>query len=96
MFSLPQDTLHVLGFVSWPRITRVTSLSALCCTGLCECSLHQMPPAAAEGLPPGKQHDVQKRDLPERERQIAYITYAWNLKYATSEPIYDTETDSRT
>ena len=33
----------------------------------------------------------------ERERQIPFgITYMWNLKYDTSEPIYETETDSRT
>ena len=31
----------------------------------------------------------------ERERQISYdITYMWNLKYDTSEPIYKTEIDS--
>ena len=24
----------------------------------------------------------------ERERQIPYITYMWNLKYGTCEPIY--------
>ena len=31
----------------------------------------------------------------ERERQIPYgITYIWNLKYGTKEPIYKTETDS--
>ena len=30
----------------------------------------------------------------ERERQIPYdITYLWNLKYGTNEPIYKTETD---
>ena len=33
----------------------------------------------------------------ERERQIPYdITYIWNLKYDTNEPIYETETDSQT
>ena len=33
----------------------------------------------------------------ERERQIPYdITYMWNLKYDTNEPIYKTETDSQT
>ena len=33
----------------------------------------------------------------ERERQIAYdITYIWNLKYDTNEPIYETETGSQT
>ena len=33
----------------------------------------------------------------ERERQIPYdITYMWNLKYDTNEPIYETETDSQT
>ena len=31
----------------------------------------------------------------ERGRQILYdITYTWNLKYDTNEPIYETETDS--
>ena len=31
----------------------------------------------------------------ERERQISYaITYMWNLKYGTNEPIYKTKTDS--
>ena len=48
-----------------------------------------MPPAAAEGLPPGKQHGLQKRDLPERERQIPYnVNYTWNLKYDMNELIY--------
>ena len=33
----------------------------------------------------------------ERERQVPYdIIYMWNLKYDTNEPIYETETDSRT
>ena len=28
----------------------------------------------------------------ERERQITYdITYMWNLKYDTNEPVYETE-----
>ena len=32
-----------------------------------------------------------------RERQIPYdITYMWNLKYDTNEPIYETETESQT
>ena len=31
-----------------------------------------------------------------RERQILYaVTYMWNLKYNTNEPIYETETDSQ-
>ena len=31
-----------------------------------------------------------------RERQIPYdITYMWNLKYNTNEPIYKTERDSQ-
>ena len=31
----------------------------------------------------------------ERERQVPYnITYMWNLKYGTNEPIYRTEIDS--
>ena len=31
----------------------------------------------------------------ERERQIQYgISYMWNLKYGTDDPIYKTETDS--
>ena len=33
----------------------------------------------------------------EEERQIPYdITYMWNLKYDTNEPIYETETESWT
>ena len=32
----------------------------------------------------------------ERERQIPYITYVWNLKYDTNEHIYETRTDSQT
>ena len=33
----------------------------------------------------------------ESERQILYdITYLWNLKYDTNEPIYETETESWT
>ena len=33
----------------------------------------------------------------EKERQTPYdITYMWNLKYGTNEPIYKTETDSQT
>ena len=33
----------------------------------------------------------------ERDRQIPYdITYMWNLKYNTNEPIYKAETDSQT
>ena len=32
-----------------------------------------------------------------REMQMPYdITYMWNLKYGTNEPIYKTETDSQT
>ena len=32
----------------------------------------------------------------DRERQMPYdITYMWNLKYDTNEPIYETETDSQ-
>ena len=32
-----------------------------------------------------------------RERQILYdITYMWNLKYDTNEPIFETERDSQT
>ena len=32
----------------------------------------------------------------ERERQIPHdITYTWNLKYDTNEPIYETETESQ-
>ena len=38
-----------------------------------------------------------KRSKPEREGQIPYgITYMWNLKYGTNEPMYKTETDSQT
>ena len=33
----------------------------------------------------------------ERERQIPYdITYMWNLKYNTNEPIFETEIESHT
>ena len=32
----------------------------------------------------------------ERERQIPYITYTWNLKYGTNEPTYKTEQESQT
>ena len=32
----------------------------------------------------------------QRERQVPYITYLWNLKDNTNEPIYKTETDSQT
>ena len=32
----------------------------------------------------------------ERERQLPYITYMWNLKYDTNELIYETETESQT
>ena len=39
--------------------------------------------------------DHTKWSKSERERQIPYdITYMWNLKYGTNEPIYETETDS--
>ena len=38
-----------------------------------------------------------KRRKSEREIQIPYdITYMWNLKYGTCEPIYKTERDSQT
>ena len=38
-----------------------------------------------------------KQSKSEGERQIPYdITYMWNLKYDTNEPIYKTETDSQT
>ena len=38
-----------------------------------------------------------KWSKPERERQIPYdITYMWNLKYDTNEPICETETESWT
>ena len=37
-----------------------------------------------------------KRSKSERERQIPYdITYMWNIKYDTSEHIYEKETDSQ-
>ena len=36
-------------------------------------------------------------EVSERERQIPYdITYIWNQKYGTNEPIYKTERDSWT
>ena len=41
--------------------------------------------------------DHTKWSKSERERQIPYyITYVWNLKYDTNEPIYETETESGT
>ena len=35
-----------------------------------------------------------KQSKSERERQIPYITYRYNLNYGTNEPIYKIETDS--
>ena len=35
-------------------------------------------------------------EVNQRERQIPYITYMWNLKYDINEPTYETETDSQT
>ena len=32
----------------------------------------------------------------ERERQIPPLTYMWNLKHGTNEPMYKTEIDSQT
>ena len=44
---------------------------------------------------PGDYHT--KWSKSERERQTPYdITYMWNLKYDTNEPIYEAETDSQT
>ena len=41
--------------------------------------------------------DHTKWSKSERERQIPYgITYMWNLKYDTNEPIHETETESWT
>ena len=40
---------------------------------------------------------ILKQNKSERERQIPYdITYVWNLKYGTNEPIYETQADSHT
>ena len=36
-----------------------------------------------------------KGSMSERERQVPYITYMWNLEYGTNEPIYETETGSQ-
>ena len=45
----------------------------------------------------GPRDDHTKWSKSARERQIPYdITYKWNLKYDTSKPIYETETDSQT
>ena len=45
----------------------------------------------------GPRDDHTKWSKSERERRIPYdITYMWNLKYDTNEPIYETETDSQT
>ena len=36
-------------------------------------------------------------EISQRERQIPYdVTYMWNLKHGTNEPVYETETDSQT
>ena len=35
-------------------------------------------------------------EVSQKERQIPYITYMQNLKYDTSELVYETETDSQT
>ena len=32
----------------------------------------------------------------EKDKYHVIITYMWNLKYGTNEPIYKTETDSQT
>ena len=35
-------------------------------------------------------------EVNQKEKKIKYdITYMWNLKYGTNEPIYKTETDSQ-
>ena len=45
----------------------------------------------------GPRDDQTKWSKLERERQIPHdITYMWNLKYSTNEPIYRTQTDSQT
>ena len=45
----------------------------------------------------GLRDNYTKWSKSERERWIPYdITYVWNLKYDTNEPIYKTETDSQT
>ena len=42
-------------------------------------------------------NDHTKSSKSERERQIPYaITYMWNLKYDTSELIYEAEIDPQT
>ena len=42
-------------------------------------------------------NDHTKQSKSERERQTPYgITYMWNLKYDTNEPMHKTETDSQT
>ena len=39
---------------------------------------------------------IMLREMLEREGQIPHaITYMWNLKYGTNEPIYENETDSQ-
>ena len=32
----------------------------------------------------------------QKENDKYHITYIWNLKYETNEPVYETETDSQT
>ena len=45
----------------------------------------------------GPRDDRTKWSKSNRERQTPYdITYMWNIKYDTNEPIHETETDSQT
>ena len=38
---------------------------------------------------------IRLSEICQRERQIPYdITYMWNIKYDTNEPIYETESDT--
>ena len=40
---------------------------------------------------------IKLSEVSQKKRQIPHdITYMWNLKYDTNEPIYETETDSKT
>ena len=33
-------------------------------------------------------------EISQKDRQLPYITYTWNLKYDTNEHIYEAETDT--
>ena len=78
-------------------LSQEVGYSSLCCTVGPQCSLplshkkEQNNAICSDMDATRDQHTKLKR-----ERQIPYdITYTWNLKSGTNEPIYETETDSQ-